>query len=179
MAKNLDVDVFRNGDPIKKVENGADWDSAVANKQSAWCYPDFDPTIGAKYGKIYNYYAVSKTDNFGIHLLAPNGYHIPSEVEFNALIGYLGGGQLAPIKMASPPPSWPSQDSSIAYNQSGFSALPGGRLPSTISGFQNIDTRAYWWTSDMTVMRMDLSLIKTEGSVDDRGGYYVRCKRDN
>ena len=85
MTKNLDVDTFRNGDPIPQAIFSAEWEAAWENKQPAWCYKNNDPANGAKYGKLYNWYAVN--DSRG---LAPAGYHIPSDAEWKQLTDFLG-----------------------------------------------------------------------------------------
>jgi uncharacterized protein (TIGR02145 family) len=85
MTKNLDVTIFRNGDPIPQAKTNEEWEKAGENKQAAWCYYENDPANGAKYGKLYNWYAVN--DSRG---LAPVGYHIPSDAEWTKLEDYLG-----------------------------------------------------------------------------------------
>ncbi|MFM7765029.1 MAG: FISUMP domain-containing protein, partial [Sphingomonadales bacterium] len=72
MTKNLDVDKFRDGSSIPEAKTDEEWKKAGKNKQPAWCYYNNDPANGAKYGKLYNWYAVN--DSRG---LAPVGYHIP------------------------------------------------------------------------------------------------------
>jgi uncharacterized protein (TIGR02145 family) len=64
MYENLNVDKFRNGDPIPEVKTREEWLKAGENKQPAWCYFENDPANGKKIGKIYNFYAV--TDSRGI-----------------------------------------------------------------------------------------------------------------
>ncbi len=85
MTKNLNVDKFRNGDPIPQAKTDAEWEAAGKNKQSAWCYYNNDPANESKYGKLYNWYAV--IDARG---LAPEGYHIPTDKEWTILVNYLG-----------------------------------------------------------------------------------------
>ncbi len=92
MTNNLEVSTFRNGDPIPQAKTYDEWIKAGKNKQPTWCYYEFDGTKGAKYGKLYNWYAVS--DPRG---LAPFGYHIPSDAEWTKLVDYLGseaGGKM-------------------------------------------------------------------------------------
>ncbi len=57
-TENLNVDKFRNGDPIPLVKTEDDWEKACDNKEPAWCYYDSDPANGEKYGALYNWYAV-------------------------------------------------------------------------------------------------------------------------
>ena len=80
MSLNFDGDKFRNGDPIPQAKTVQEWNSAGQNKQPAWCYYDNDPKNGAKYGKLYNWYAVNDP-----RILAPKGWHIPSDAEWTAL----------------------------------------------------------------------------------------------
>ncbi len=98
MIKNLDVATFRNGDPIPQAKTAEEWVKAGENQQPAWCYYDNDPANGAKYGKLYNWYAVN--DSRG---LAPVGYHIPSDAEWRKLTDFLGGEDIAGAKMKSKP----------------------------------------------------------------------------
>jgi uncharacterized protein (TIGR02145 family) len=94
MTKNLNVSTFRNGDPIPHVKTKDEWVKSRDNKQPAWCYYNNDSANGAKYGKLYNWYAV--IDPRG---LAPVGYHIPSDAEWTVLTDYLGGEVTAGAKM--------------------------------------------------------------------------------
>ena len=86
MTKNLELDEFRNGDPIPQAKSAAQWEKAGENHQPAWCYYKNNPKNGKKYGKLYNWYAVS--DPRG---LAPNGWHIPTGRDIKKLLYKLGG----------------------------------------------------------------------------------------
>ncbi|MFM7339815.1 MAG: FISUMP domain-containing protein, partial [Bacteroidota bacterium] len=59
MTKNLDIDKFRNGDPIPQAKTQKEWANAFNNKQAAWCYYEHSTTNGKIYGKLYNWYAVN------------------------------------------------------------------------------------------------------------------------
>ena len=83
-SKNLDVATYRNGDIIPQVQDQEAWEEL---KTGAWCYYNNDPANGTKYGKLYNWYAVNDARG-----LAPQGYHIPSDAEWDTLEAYLGGG---------------------------------------------------------------------------------------
>ena len=74
MFKNLNVDRYRNGDPIPNVTDPAIWAGLTTG---AYCYYNNDSaTYAVVYGKLYNWYAVN--DPRG---LAPEGWHVPSDVE--------------------------------------------------------------------------------------------------
>jgi len=96
MIENLNVDKFRNGDPIPHAKTKEEWEKAGEEGKPAWCYYDNDPANGKKYGKLYNWYAVN--DSRG---LAPDGYHIPSHAEWEKLTDFLGGNSVAGAKMKS------------------------------------------------------------------------------
>lgn len=117
MQENLDVEYFRNGDRIPQAKNKKQLLWATSKKRPVWFYKDFKKKNGAKYGKLYNYYAV-----FDKRGLAPKGWHIPNDAEWRYLYGKLGGRQVAGKKMKNDQ-GWGSQK---GFNSSGFSAKPGG-----------------------------------------------------
>ncbi len=73
----LQVKSFRNGEPIYQATSAAEWNNAAQSETPAWCYRDYDPANQAE-GLYYNAYAVR--DSRG---LAPSGWIIPSEGDFN------------------------------------------------------------------------------------------------
>ena len=94
MTENLNVDKFRNGDVIPHAKTVEEWLTAGDNQQPAWCYYKNDSANSAKYGKLYNWYAVN--DSRG---LAPQGWHVASDAEWTKLTDYLGGAGVAGKKM--------------------------------------------------------------------------------
>jgi uncharacterized protein (TIGR02145 family) len=139
---NLDVDTFRNGDSIPHAESDEDWIIAGANKQPAWCFSNNDPSNGEKYGKLYNWYAVN--DPRG---LAPSGYHVPNEAEWDTLDAYLGLS--GAIKMRKENGWKDGQSGKYTWvvncqNTSGFSGLPGGLR--TGDGKFSTDKSGVWWS---------------------------------
>jgi uncharacterized protein (TIGR02145 family) len=144
MNKNLDVSSFRNGDPIPEAKTDEEWVRAGRESRPSWCYYNNVPANGDKYGKIYNWYAVS--DPRG---LAPKGYHIPSDVEWTVLTDYLGGTEVAGKKIKSVN-GWSNNGN--GNDSSGFSAIPAGSrwamgpFPSTMG------CNAAWWTCSETAL---------------------------
>lgn len=123
MAKNLDVDRFRNGDPIPEANTPEQWCTAYENREPAWCYYNNRIGIGDRYGKLYNWYAV--IDPRG---LAPKGWKIPRYDDWGRLIDYLGGDRAAGIMMKYTD-YWVILSLKMrgnGTNESGFSGLPGG-----------------------------------------------------
>ncbi|MFH0735694.1 MAG: fibrobacter succinogenes major paralogous domain-containing protein, partial [bacterium] len=101
--ENLNVDKYRNGEIIPEAKTNAEWIKAGEEGNPAWCYYNNDPENGKKYGKLYNWHAVN--DPRG---LAPEGWHIPTEAEFETLNITVG------------------DDGDILKDASGFSALFAG-----------------------------------------------------
>lgn len=118
MQENLNVNRFRNGDPIPQAKTNTEWIKAGDEKKPAWCYYNNDSTIGSAYGKLYNWYAV--TDKRGI---APVGYHIPSESDWTNLRDFLGGEKTAGAKIKSKT-EWLLRGNGT--DSSGLGAVPGG-----------------------------------------------------
>jgi len=114
MAENLQVSRFRNGDPVKKASSVQEWSEI---KDAACCQNSFDSNIRENDpGYLYNENAVN--DPRG---LAPEGWHIPTESDWNQLILELGGMETAVPKLWMYEQVRP--DPRFSYtNLSGFSA---------------------------------------------------------
>jgi len=135
MAENLNVNTYRNGDTIPQVQDPKTWSSLTTG---AWCYYGGKTETGAKYGKLYNWYAIN--DPRG---LAPEGWHIPTDSEWATLTTFLGGKIESSAKIKSMR-GW-SQGGN-GSNESGFNALPGGTR-SINEAFSFVGDYGYWWTS--------------------------------
>jgi uncharacterized protein (TIGR02145 family) len=85
MVDNLNVDKFRNGDPIPEARTKEEWEKARKDGKPAWCYYDNDSKNSTNNGKLYNWYAVN--DPRGI---APSGWHVPTQNEWESLNKNLG-----------------------------------------------------------------------------------------
>jgi uncharacterized protein (TIGR02145 family) len=96
MAENLNVSTFRNGDPIPEAKTNEEWVKAGEEGKPAWCYYNNDPINGIKYGKLYNWYAVS--DSRG---LSPDGWHVSNLDDWNALDLYNNKTNLDKINFKS------------------------------------------------------------------------------
>jgi uncharacterized protein (TIGR02145 family) len=178
MAENLNVDKFRNGDPIPEAKTAEEWGNARANKQ-AWCYYDNDPANGTKYGKLYNWYAVN--DPRGI---APEGWHLPSDAEWTTLTDFLGGRSVAGGKMKTTGTTQWEEPNTGATNSSGFSGLPGGCRYGDGS-FGYIGYNGFWWSSSEgspnnaweRTLNYNYSYVNRDYGYKE-SGFSVRCLRD-
>ena len=120
MTKNLNVSTFRNGDPIPRAFTEEEWLTAATEQSPAWCYYDNDSLLADTYGKLYNWFAV--TDPRG---LAPEGWHVPSDEEWQTLVDELGGLEASNALKVDGIEQWRDPNYG-ATNESGFSAVPGG-----------------------------------------------------
>jgi uncharacterized protein (TIGR02145 family) len=181
MTENLGVDYFRNGDPIPQAKSTKEWKKAAKNQQPAWCYYKNKLENGAKYGKLYNWYAVN--DPRG---LAPEGWHIPTDNEWKLLSNYLGGEDFAGKKMKSTS-GWydfDGNENGAGTNESGFNGLPGGfRLNDGAFDFRG--SVGYWWSASEanTGNGYPRGLYYSDDTVyrnanDKEVGLSVRCLRD-
>lgn len=60
MASNLKTKKYSDGSLILYVTDNTKWSN---NNTGAWCYYDNNTTNDSKYGKLYNWYALSRTTN--------------------------------------------------------------------------------------------------------------------
>jgi uncharacterized protein (TIGR02145 family) len=152
-CENLNVSTYRNGDPIPEVTDPVAWTSLTTG---AWCYYNNDPSNGAIYGKLYNWYAVN--DPRG---LAPQGWHVATESDWNKLVKHIdvgadtmcqncnqstiAGGKLKEIGVTH----WQSPNTG-STNSNNFSALPSGFRAAETQPincvFLNIRTEGSWWS---------------------------------
>jgi uncharacterized protein (TIGR02145 family) len=173
--KNLSVSIFRNGDSIPHAKTSEEWEYAGKNHQPAWCYYNNDTTNEQNYGKLYNWYAVH--DSRG---LAPEGWHIPSDEEWN-LLTTLYGSDFTAIKMKSTS-GWTKDGNGT--NGSGFTAYPGGnRSPN--GKFDSFGDFGYWWSSTEKNLNYANGLTLGSGSdavfeftLSKMNGFSVRCVKD-
>jgi len=143
-TKNLNVSTYKNGDVIPQVTDPVAWANLTTG---AWCYYNNDVTNQLVYGKLYNWYAVN--DPRG---LAPNGYHVPSNAEIQAIAACIGaentGGKMKEIGTSH----WAAPNTD-ATNSTGFTGLPGGYRYAQTTFFPNtapisyLTLNAFFWTA--------------------------------
>lgn len=131
MTENLNVDRFRNGDLIPQANTLEEWAEASENQEPVWAYYDNDPANGAKYGKLYNGYAVK--DPRG---LVPEGWHIPSRTEWVILLHSLDSDQSSNSKLKE-----------MSWLKNGFE---GGYVRYHLWNytFEDKGNLGYWWGSN-------------------------------
>ena len=182
MAENLKVSKYNDGTVIPNITEDSKWSNLTSG---AWAYLNNDAAYNVKYGKLYNWYAVSKTTN-GNKNVCPTGWHVPTDAEWTVLTDYLGGLTVAGGKMKEVgTTSWNSPNTDVT-NASLFSALPGG-FRFNDGSFFNIGYYGYWWSSTdfefNTLSALIRFLNNNNGNAnryyrDKKFGLSVRCLRD-
>ena len=138
MAENLKVTHYRNGDPIAKVTDDTEWSTLTTGAYGNYNHDDGNADI---YGSLYNWYAVNDSRS-----IAPDGWHVPSDAEWQTLVGYLGGYAVAGGKMKETGTTHWNSPNTGATNESGFSAIPGGYRDGHEGYCSDIGSHADFWS---------------------------------
>lgn len=182
MTENLRTKRFRNGDQIPFITtfntgNGT-WRSLAS---AAYCFFSYnDVIITELYGNLYNWFAVNDSRN-----IAPSGWHVATNDEWQTLIKNLGGSGIAGGKLKeSGSGHWlsPNTGASDSY---GFKALPGGERQSFDGAMVSNSYSGWWWSStpDGTLKARAVSLHFDSNKVlnwqpEKVSGLSVRCVKD-
>lgn len=176
MAENLKVTHYRNGDAISNVADSAEWTGLTTG---AYCEYAFDLNNVATYGRLYNWYAVADSRN-----IAPIGWHVPTDAEWQTLADYLGGSSVAGGKLKETGTTHWLSPNTGATNESGFSALPGG-YSDYYGYFTYVGNYALFWLStefkSLSAWYRSLYYYYSDISrsyYSKKGGFSVRCIRD-
>lgn len=178
MAENLNVTHFRNGDPIPDGSSVEGWKNAQNERKPAMSEVNNESTNVKKYGKYYNVFVI--LDPRGV---APEGWHIPSKLEWQELVKYLGNYPADEMKTKA---GWDPIDKKFecpncvswsneyrrkvpcdmckdtrrvtrtiigGSNKSGFSAIPIGYR--TATNYEFFNKQADFWTSTATIYSSD------------------------
>ena len=175
MGANLDVHKFRNGDLIIQAQTAEEWEKAGFENKPAWCYYEMDTKNGKIYGKLYNRFAL-----YDPRGLAPKGWRIPSDVDWENLIKELGGAAVAGAKLKSATAWGEEKKLDDAY---GFNALPGGLRD---VGFGGLEDSCTWWSKNSETLEDDTRYYNLSKGIDHLMnystswimGYFVRCIRE-
>ena len=177
MAENLKVSHYRNGDAIPNVTDDTDWSNLTTGAYSEY---DNNSANVDTYGRLYNWYAVDDSRN-----IAPAGWHVPTDNEWQTLVDYLGGNSVAGGKMKETGTEHWNSPNTGATNESGFTALPGGNHDYDSGNYIEMGDYAYFWSATdgdsnfawTRLLHYQYSIvIRSYGY--KRGGWSVRCVRD-
>ena len=159
LAENLRTTKYNDGTNIPNVTNDNQWWNL---ESGAYCVYDNNNKY-VKYGYLYNFYVVATGK------LAPEGWRVPTEKDFEELINYCGGGTNAANKLKSKT-NWIAEIGN-GNDTYGFCAYAGGLRSGGISaGFSYIKRFGYWWTSSLaSLLAYDIPyyfIIGSSGHLD-------------
>lgn len=170
----------RDGQEYKWVRIGNQmWMAENLNykKRKSWCYNNKVANCN-EYGRLYNWETAIKA--------CPNGWHIPIDAEWDNLVDYLRGSDVAGGKMKETGTTHWDSPNKDATNESGFTALPGG-FRSTVGYFNDLGSNNSWWSateysSSLTAAwtrSLYYNKIHVERKANNKKyGFSVRCLRD-
>ena len=188
-AENLKTTKYNDGTPIPTGHSDDEWVALTTGAYAVYPYTsieglDTDAEVLDAYGALYNWYAVETGK------LCPKGWHVPTDAEWTALTDYLGGLDVAGVKLKSSRtesaahPRWNSPNTG-ATDEYGFSALPGGYCYYSNGMFYAVGNTGYWWSStgSNASSAWNRGMISNDGTVyrfsePKRSGLSVRCLRD-
>jgi uncharacterized protein (TIGR02145 family) len=202
MAENLRVTQYADGTPINMVTDNAVW-NALTLTDRAYTFLDNDPGNAEPWGAYYTWSTVtngvsSNTNPSNVQGICPDGWHVPSDAEWQELELFIGmspadtsktgisrgtneGGKL---KEAGFDHFWSPNEG--ATNETGFTGLPAGNRTFN-SGFDNLHKYANFWTSrrgtgDNAATRVLYYQYPAIGRYindnDNRTGINCRCVKD-
>ena len=164
MRENLRTTHYSTGGSITyKSDRSASYDAP-------YCYAPGQKIYNVPiYGYLYNWYAATNNNATGNNVqgVCPNGWHLPTETEWNALLTSVKGNKDCRCnnidnniaKSLSSTLGWKTSsticspgyvnNNSSFNNKSGFSALPGGvfRYNGNAWVYDYFSTNAYYWSS--------------------------------
>jgi len=147
MTENLRVTRYANGDPIPTNLDDGSWQNAGYGAYAIYP-PNLIPGLGSDnavaeaYGLLYNWFVVA--DPRGV---CPAGWRVPDNIDWGHLASSLGGSGVAGRSIKSkrtdpaPHPRWAFPNE--ATNESGWSAMPGGRRL-TDGSYSGFGTQGNW-----------------------------------
>ncbi|MCP4122607.1 MAG: hypothetical protein GY751_12710 [Bacteroidetes bacterium] len=128
------------------MEENLNFDPQAGNY---WCFDD-DPGNCDVYGRLYDW-------NTAINI-APDGWHLPSDIEWQELIDHLGGSLIAGGKMKETGIEHWDAPNTGADNSSGFTARAGGNYSTNTMGFYDFGSNGLWWSS--TAHNTDIAWLR-------------------
>jgi len=194
MAKDLRVTHYPNGDPIPNVTDDEDWKN-LYEKDDAYCFYNNDSN--SDYGALYTYAAATgdnwERDNSNVNGeggqgVCPDGWHLPTDSEWNALRYYMTnnstssypGGELKETGLIH----W-NYPNIGATNSIGFTAIPGGMRKESDGTFKGLGDFVVWWSATDYVSTMSYywSTAYDHANLEHQfdlksNAFSVRCVRD-
>jgi uncharacterized protein (TIGR02145 family) len=117
LTEDLKTTRYNDGTPIPYVTDTAEWGRLHSG---AYCWANNDESNKSIYGALYNWY----TTDLG--KLCPAGWHVSSNNDWEKLVDYCGGWEIAGGKLKEAGTTHWESPNLGATNEFGFTALPAG-----------------------------------------------------
>jgi len=179
MTENLKTTKYNDGSTVPLVTDPVTWSNLTT---PGYCWYNNDEASNKNlYGALYNWYTVNTGK------LCPEGWHVPTDVEWILIESFLGGEDIAAIKMKEAGFNhWKMTSSShTANNESGFTSLPSGlRIES--GTFHGIAEENFFWAS-ISFCGLPSARYRTQafdgdfnfaGCLSAKKGGSIRCVKD-
>lgn len=176
MVENFKATKFNDGTPIPNVTDESEWSYLTS---PGYCWYENDISNKATYGALYNWYVINTGK------LAPAGWHVSTNDDWETLSDFLGVGDAAggELKEAGTE-HWLSPNTG-ATNSSGFLALPGG-FRHYNGGFAGQRSCGRWWSftecdaTNSYYLELSDYYVYLTRICDQKGfGYSVRLVKNN
>ena len=177
MVENLKTAKFKDGTDIPIVTDNAAWANLTT---PGCCWYNNDASYKTTFGALYNWYTVHDSRN-----LCPDGWHAPTHDEWTTLMTFLGGGSVAVGKLKEAGILHWISPNTLATNETGFTALPGGKRDFDGGSFSNLTaTGSLWASTDSSTTyaycrQMGYDNFYWESSAPKTQGFSVRCLKDD
>ncbi len=175
-TENLRTTKYADGSSINFVTDNTQWANASSG---AYCWYQNNNIHETPEGKLYNWYAASDNRN-----LCPEGFRVPTVSDFNTLIDYLGGTDVAGGQLKQKGFTTWKDPNEGATDAVGFTAVAAGTrfYYGPFSGFP--DDNALLWTrdeeDDFKAFRVVLQYYHDNAVINSQSkkeGQSVRCVR--
>lgn len=194
MKENLRVTKYNDNTSIPTGQTNAEWAELSSGAYAIYPHTEIeglnsDNEILEAYGAYYNWFAIND-----VRKLCPTGWRIPSNIEWQTLLEFVGGSSIAGSKLKSTRteptdhPRWEFPNE-WATDEFGFSALPSGQRYfsgeyTPVYGY-GIGTLGGWWSTTifdqnkiwMRSMMFDQPHVGNYGTYKT-SGISVRCIKD-
>ena len=154
MTENLRVTKYNNGDPINIAIDRYRCEIGIFNQIETVAITKEIESKKLENGFYYNSLCISERND-----IAPKGWRIPSKEDWERLIEFCGGKEIAAEKLKSEK-GWKreiNQPSTYKFkkkpvfggnNQSGFNAIGSGKIFIGIENVIDLDMYGHWWYLD-------------------------------
>lgn len=174
MSENLRVTRFRDGTAIPNAGADTEWTEPGG---PAYCDYDNDSTHVATYGRLYNFHVV----NAG-RQIAPEGWHVPTLKEWQTLIEYAGGEDVAGGNLKERGTAHWEAPNEGATDTYGFGAVAGGYRDAEQGHFLLKDDYGHYWTQyssgsyyGWAAVLFDYKAAVSLQALRERTGASIRC----